>query len=959
MKQPRYWRSMEELADTAEFRSFVDDEFPNRTPDWNDPRSRRRFLALMGASIALAGTACTVQPKEVIVPYVHQPEELVPGDPLYYATAMSIGGIATGLLVESHMGRPTKIEGNPQHPASLGATDAAMQASVLTLYDPDRSQVVTHNGAINTWGNFLKAIAGARDAAGQKKGAGFRILTGTVTSPTLGSQLNEFLAAYPEAKWHQYEPCGRDSVRAGASLAFGRPLNTTYRFDRAAVIVSLDADFLCSGMPGGLRYARDYSARRRAAAAETNASPPRLYVAEGTPSITGGIADHRFRMRSADVEAFASQLQSQPTGTLASAVARDLATNRGAGIVIAGEHQPPRVHAIAHALNQALGNTGQTVVYTDPIEANPVDEVASLRQLVSDMRSGAVETLMILGGNPVYDAPADLGFLDALKQVKLRAHVGLYSNETAAWCQWHVPEAHYLESWSDARAYDGTVSLVQPLIAPIYGGKTSHDVLNVLNNHADRSSHDTVRDYWQSQHKGADFDILWQTSLHDGVVADTALPLVTPPAARIPDAGAAVSGLEIVFRPDPSIGDGAMANNAWLQEMPKPQNKMTWDNAAWISSKSAQRYGVATGDIVELAVGGGTVDAPIWIMPGHADESITVHLGYGRTRAGRVADRVGFNAYSVRRSESPWIASGQITRKKGGYAFATTQHTQTMEERDPFREATFAKYRGDPEFARPPESRVPDTHSMFPLWEYKKHKWGMSIDLTACVGCQACTIACQSENNIAVVGKEEVAKGRHMNWLRVDRYYQGSMDDPRTYFQPVPCMHCENALCELVCPVAATVHSAEGLNEMVYNRCVGTRYCSNNCPYKVRRFNFFLYSDWNTESLYGLRNPDVSVRSRGVMEKCTYCIQRINAAKIESEKQVRRVADGEIVPACAQACPTRAIVFGDINDPKSEVAQLKAQIRNYSLLEELNTQPRTTYLGRLRNPNPDIEKGQA
>jgi molybdopterin-containing oxidoreductase family iron-sulfur binding subunit len=812
------------------------------------------------------------------------------------------------------------------------------------------------NGAISDWGSFLAALSGVRDIASLKQGSGLRILTGTVTSPTLASQLNEFLSAYPEAKWHQYEPCGRHAVRSGAILAFGKPINTIYRFDRANLIVSLDADFLCSGMPGGLRYARDYSDRRRAAASDPTIPPPRLYVAEGTPSITGGMAEHRFRMRTSEVEAFADALMNGSTN----AVAKDLNAHRGSSIVIAGEYQSPRVHAIAHALNQAFGNIGKTVVYTDPIEANPVDELASLKELATDMRNGVVEALLILGGNPVYDAPADFNFLDALKKVPFRAHFGIYANETAAWCPWHVPETHYLESWSDTRAYDGTVSLVQPLIAPIYGAKTVHEILNVLNNRTDHSAYDTVRDYWQTQHKGKDFDDFWQTSLHDGVIQGTALPETSAPAAKVPGTTIAnAAGLEVVFRPDPSVGDGALSNNAWLQEMPKPQNKMTWDNAAWISPKSAQRYGLTTGDIVGITVRGRKVDGPVWIMPGHADESITVQFGYGRARAGRVGDDVGFNAYAIRDSAAPWSDTGvEISRTSRGYVFATTQHTQTMEERDPFRVATFAEYHKDPQFARPVEDRVPDDHTLFPLWQYQKHKWGMSIDLTACVGCQACTIACQSENNIAVVGKDEVAKGRHMNWIRVDRYYHGSLDEPQMFFQPVPCMHCENALCELVCPVAATVHSGEGLNEMVYNRCVGTRYCSNNCPYKVRRFNFFLYSDWNTQSLYGLRNPDVTVRSRGVMEKCSYCVQRINRAKISAEKQDRPLADGEIVTACMQACPTQAIVFGDLNDPNSRVSKLKTQQRDYSLLEELDTRPRTTYLARLRNPNPELEKSE-
>ena len=951
MSSMKYWRSFEELAQTEEFRKFVEDEFPNRTPDWNDPASRRKFLTLMGASIALAGaSACTVQPPEAIVPYVRQPEDFVPGKPLFYATAMSTGGVATGLLVESHLGRPTKIEGNPLHPASLGSTDAFMQASVLTLYDPDRSQAVLRDGYISTWGEFTTSLAGARDLAGLKKGAGFRILTGTVTSPTLASQMQEFLAAYPEAKWHQYEPCGRHMARAGSTAAFGKPVNTIYRLDRADVILSLDADFLCSGMPGGIRYARDYSARRRAAAESPNAKPPRMYAAEGVPSITGGMAEHRFRMRPSEVEGFAAKLPE--------AVVKDLAANRGSSLIIAGEHQPARVHAMAHALNAQYGNVGKTVIYTDPVEANPVDEIASLTELVTEMRAGAVEFLLILSGNPVYDAPADLNFLEALKKVPVRAHAGLYVNETAEWCHWHVPEAHYLESWSDARAYDGTVSIVQPLISPIYDGKTPHDFLNVMLNRAGDSSLQTVRGYWRSQHKDADFDDFWRISVQDGVIAATALPEKPVPAAKAPEAaGAGGSGIEIAFRADPGVGDGAYSNNAWLQEMPKPQNKMTWDNAVWISPTSAEKHGVATADIVEISYGGRKVRGPVWVLPGHADELLTVHFGYGRTRAGHLANGIGFNAYALRTSNAPWAGSGaQIERVGHGYKFANTQHTQTMEERDPFRAGTFAEYHGDPQFARPADDIVSDDHTLFPLWQYPNHKWGMSIDLTACVGCQACVIACQAENNIAVVGKEQVALGRHMHWIRVDRYYRGSMEDPATYYQPVPCMHCENALCELVCPVAATVHSGEGLNEMVYNRCVGTRYCSNNCPYKVRRFNFLLYSDWDTQSLWGARNPDVTVRSRGVMEKCSYCIQRINRVKIDAEKADRPVRDGEIVPACEQACPAQAIVFGDLNDPRSRVAKLKRQRRDYGLLEDLNTRPRTTYLARLTNPNPDLEK---
>ncbi|MCU1339117.1 MAG: 4Fe-4S ferredoxin, iron-sulfur binding domain protein, partial [Bryobacterales bacterium] len=600
-----------------------DDEFPDRTPDWNDEASRRRFLRLMGASIALAGSACTKQPKETIVPYVRQPEQFLPGQPLFYASAMTVAGIATGVLVESHLGRPTKIEGNPDHPASLGATNAMMQASILTLYDPDRSQTVKRNGEISTWGSFLTALVPVREAAANKKGAGLCVLTGSFSSPSLAAQIQDFKTAFPEAKWHQWEPCGRHAERAGAIAAFGQPWNTVYRFDRADRIVSLDADFLDSTTPGHLKYTRDYTARRRGAAENASAEPPRMYVVESTPSITGGMAEHRFSLRAADVEGFAASLARElglnvPGGASTDAVraiAKDLMSHRGSSIVIPGQFQPPRVHAIAHLINQSLGNVGQTLYYTDSVEADPVDDVASLTELVTNMRAGMVDTLFILGGNPVYDAPADVAFLDALQKVKFRTHLGLFEDETAAWCHWHVPQAHYLESWGDTRAWDGTTSIVQPLISPIYDGKTASEVLSVVladafPNQADRSAHDTVRAFWENQHKGKDFTGFWQTSLHDGVIAGTQFPAKTPPAARVPEPSAPApsrSDVEITFRPDPTVGDGSLSNNAWLQELPKPQNKMTWDNAIWISPITAEQMRIALGDLVELTVMGRTI----------------------------------------------------------------------------------------------------------------------------------------------------------------------------------------------------------------------------------------------------------------------------------------------------------------------------------------------------------------
>jgi len=1017
---PQYWKSLEELAETKEFQAFVDDEFADRTPNWLDPANRRNFLKLMGASLAFAGvTACTKLPKETIVPYVRQPEEFIPGVPMYYATAMQMGGYATGLVVTSHLGRPTKVEGNPDHPASLGSSDYFHQASLLTMYDPDRAQVVTNHGQINGWLAFQGSVAEAREKAILKKGDGLRILTETVTSPSVADQIQGILKQMPAAKWHQYEPCGRYNAFRGAMLAFGRPVNTIHHLDQADVIVSLDADFLSCG-PGNLRYARQFADRRRVMTNVTHTPQPkedlqegyqagpiparpnqstaympenrgpvvlppqvqaegkppaetvmnRLYVVEPAPTPTGGMADHRFLAQGSQVQAWAWELATalnvpgalaQTTRKDVAAVARDLQAHKGACVIIAGDHQPPEVHALVHAMNAALGNVGKTVTYTDPIESNPTDQLDSLRQLVADMNAGKVDSLFILSGNPGYNAPADLDFAAALKKVAWHAYLGLYVDETAVQCQWHIPEAHYLESWGDVRAFDGTVSLMQPLIDPLYGGRTALDVLTTIVGNPGVLPYDTVRLYWRNKLTQPTFEIAWAKALHDGVVPNTALPAinVTAKAPAMPQPKQA-QGMEIMFRPDPTIWDGSFSNNGWLQELPKPTNKMTWDNAVWVSPNTAQQAKLNTEDMVTLRYQGRTVTAPVWIMPGHADNSVTVHLGFGRTRAGHVGNEVGFNAYLLRTSAEPGGGYGVEIQKVGGrHTFATTQHTQTMEGEAPLKIATLDEYKKNPQFVEQTEEDkpLPQYLTLYPDYRYQGYKWGMTIDLNACVGCSACTAACVSENNISVVGKEEVARGRHMHWIRVDRYFKGNWDNPELYFQPVPCMQCENAPCELVCPVAATVHSGEGINQMVYNRCVGTRYCSNNCPYKVRRFNFLLYSDWDTQSLYPMRNPNVTVRSRGVMEKCTYCIQRINAVKIQTEKENRRIVDGEITPACAQACPTQAIAFGDINDPKSRVAQLKAQARNYSLLEDLNTRPRTTYLGRLRNPNPEIEKG--
>jgi molybdopterin-containing oxidoreductase family iron-sulfur binding subunit len=972
---PEYWRSLEELAGTEEFQEMLHREFPKGASEWLDDFSRRGFLKTMGASLALAGlTGCTRMPNTEIVPYVRQPENVIPGRPMFYATAFTLGGYASPILVESHLFRPTKIEGNPQHPASLGGTDVYAQASILDLYDPDRAQNITYMGDVRSWTAFMEALRGPMTTAKSMAGGGVRILTQTVTSPTLAAQIRSYLEANPMAKWHVYEPINRDNVYEGAKLAFGEPVETRYDLSKADVIVSLDADFLYAGFPGSARYTRDFAARRN-----PDANMNRLYVIESTPSSTGMKADHRLPLRAAGVEGFARALAdalgvnvggnaSGEQQSAVAAIARDLQSHKGSSIVIAGDHQSPAVHALAHAINQVLGNVGETVVYTEPVDANPVNRNQSLHALVEDMRAGKVDLLLILSGNPAYDAPAELEFASALKSsaVNLKVFLGTHRNETAELCQWHVPEAHYLESWSDARTYDGTVSIVQPLIEPLYGGKSAHEIVTILAGQSGITGHDRVQQYWQKQHTGADFDSFWRKSLHDGWIAGTAFAPKSVGAKGAANVLAArpvsADAIELNFRRDPSIYDGRFSNNGWLQELPKPLTKLTWDNPIMIGPAMAERLKLNFKDVAELEFSGKKVKGAVWIQAGHPDNSITVFFGYGRTRAGRVGTGTGFDVYPLRTSQAPWFADGAKLSATGEiYQLASTQGYQTMETpvgtRPLVQERSLAEYKKEPNFAKEGEPAADLTLYKPELFEYAKetYSWGMAIDLNSCVGCNNCIVACQSENNIAVVGKEQTLKGRHMHWLRVDAYYNGPRDNPKGFFQPVPCMQCENAPCELVCPVQATIHSSEGLNDMVYNRCVGTRYCSNNCPYKVRRFNFLLFQDWETPQFKLMRNPDVTVRSRGVMEKCTYCVQRINERRIDAERADTTIQEGDLQTACQQSCPANAIVFGNINDPNSQVTKWKAQARNYSMLAELNTRPRTTYLAEVRNPNPELE----
>jgi molybdopterin-containing oxidoreductase family iron-sulfur binding subunit len=980
---PRFWKSLEELASAETFPAFLAKQFPRQAAEYEvSTLSRRRLLELSIASMALGGlSACTRQPIERVVPYVKQPEELIPGKPMLFATAITLGGYGRGLLAESHLGRPTKLEGNKEHPASLGATDAITQAAILGLYDPDRSQVITKLGHIQTWSQLSDELSGVVKAQKPLAGSGLRILTETVTSPTLTSQIRSLLADYPKAKWYQWEPAGRDAVKAGSKLAFGKYFETRYDFTKADVVLSLDADFLVEG-PAAIRHAKDWSSRRKAREEEKHLS--RLYVVETALTLAGASADHRVAASPALLSAVALAVAAGVgvpgvvKGALdpkfqefADVAAADLQKSAGKSLVVAGEFARAEIHALAHAMNAALSNVGSTVTYTEPVEPNPVDQLSSLSELTKDLRDGKVDTLVIAGANPVFTAPSDLEFVKALQNAPLRIHLGPYADETAAYCHWHVPESHFLEAWGDVRAFDGTISIVQPLIEPLYAGsKSLPQLLSALSEKPGASSHDIVKEHWRKERGGADFEIFWRRALHDGVIAASALPQVLPPldAAGVQKVVAALladqpsPGLTLVLRPDPTVHDGRFANNGWLQELPKPLTKLTWDNAVLVSWKRGRALGLSDDDLkdggalVTVNCNGKSLEAPVWCLPGLADDVVMIHLGYGRRRVGRVGNGMGFDAYPLRSSTALWGGPVTLTKTAGRLPLFSTQHADHMEGRPLVRAASIATFIKDPEFAAKMGEAPHRSQRLYPGFEYKDYAWGLSVDLSSCIGCGACVTACQAENNIPVVGKEEVGRGRAMHWIRIDRYWEGDEKAiTATHHQPVMCQHCEQAPCEVVCPVGATVHSSEGLNDMVYNRCVGTKYCSNNCPYKVRRFNFFRYTDTETPVLKLMRNPDVSVRTRGVMEKCSYCVQRINEVRFEAEKQNRPIRDGEIVTACEQVCPTDAIVFGNINDPLSKVARLKKEPHDYGLLADLNTQPRTTYLAKVNNPNPELE----
>ncbi|MBZ5631810.1 MAG: TAT-variant-translocated molybdopterin oxidoreductase [Acidobacteriia bacterium] len=971
---------MDQLADTPEFRQWVEREFPEDAAAVLDGNSRRTMLKIMAASFGLAGLAACHRPEYRLAPQARGREDYVPGAPYNYTSAFALGGHASGIVVQTYEGRPSKIEGNPDHPSSLGAATALAQASVLGVYDPDRSKMVLEGGKESSWEKFEAAVKGL--SLGD--GSGLRFLSGTVVSPTLESLRADALKKWPKAKWVEYESIARDNERAGALLAFGQAVNVHPQFDKAKVILSLDYDFLGTDFPTPLAT-KLFSKNRHVDSEEDLEKISRLYVVESQFSLTGANAEHRLRMRGGDVQQFASDLVaalSAPSvgndkrGKFLAALAKDLKAAGKEALVVAGPRQPAMVHALAHQMNQALG--AATITFTKASTADRVESgVDALKTLTGEMAAGQVNAIIIVGGNPAYTAPADLQFGAALAKVANSIHLGSEEDETAAAAKWHLPEAHYLEAWGDAQSNDGVAAIQQPMIEPIFGGKSAIELMAVLLDSKDRKGLDLVKNYWTAQWPATARENTWRKALNDGVIAGTQAAEVKPTvdSKRIQITPAASGGgVEVGFVPGASTWDGRFANNAWMQEAPDPITKLVWGNAALISPAMGREKGWKDGDMVALTRGNLKLEAAVMVQPGHADNAVTIALGYGRPRSGSVGTNVGFNAGLIRTSDNFWFGQGFAIAATGEkFVLANTQEHGSMEEpqmvasikpnkRPLVRETTIEEYKKNAKVIEE-MNEVPELDSVYPQLKWEGLQWGMAIDLGACTGCNACVVACQAENNVPSVGKDQVLRGREMHWLRMDRYYVGPVDDPRAVEQPIPCMQCENAPCENVCPVQATTHSPEGLNDMAYNRCVGTRYCANNCPYKVRHFNFL---DWHKNFLERRRiepelmsmvyNPDVTVRMRGIMEKCTYCVQRIQEARIATKTDNRREFTGEgVVTACQQTCPADAISFGNINDPNSKVAKLKKQERNYAMLAELDVRPRTTYLGRLRNPNPELE----
>ncbi|MGU3668360.1 4Fe-4S dicluster domain-containing protein [Methylobacterium sp. A49B] len=924
--------------------------------------SRREALGLLSAGIAAGLGACS-KPSEELVPFVVQPEQLLPGVPARYATALSLGGWARGVHAIAVDGRPIKIEGNLQHPASLGATDVFAEAAILDLYDPDRSRTVTERvSGIASWDMVERALAAPLAQARREKGRGLRLLTGRVTSPTLARQIAALLQAMPEAVWHVHEPLDDAAALRGADLAFGRLLRALPDPGRAEIICCVGADPLGPG-PDQIRFGRAFIDRR-----QDPVRFGRLYVAETALTQTGIKADARCALHPADAAGLLATLASSLGANLpvpdlppeaarfATAAAADLRGAEGRALVLVGDALPPELHALGHWIN---GRLKAPVTYVAPHDVAGDHALADLATLAADLDRGAVSCLAILGCNPVQTAPADLAFADKIGRAGFSVHAGLHGDETAGATHWHLPLAHELECWSDLRALDGTASLVQPLVRPLYGGRSAHEILSLLASAPATAGYDIVRATWHDR-GGDDFEGWWRKALHDGVIPDSAAAPVDPGEARLPalPLRPPVTGLAVEMRPDPCLYDGRYANNAWLQECPKPVSKQVWGNALALSAREAARRSLAAGDVVRLGMDGRAIEALVSVESGVADGAGVLTLGYGRLRAGAIGSGIGADGYRLATAAAPRLLAGVDVERldRTGEVLRTQNFTQIEgETRKLFRQIALA----DLPQAKP-KGIGADQPTLLEPWtgDADGHAWAMVIDTHACIGCNACVVACQSENNVPIVGPEEIARGRMMHWLRVDLYDSGTPEAVHAGFQPVPCMHCEHAPCEPVCPVAASVHDGEGLNLQVYNRCVGTRFCEANCPYKVRRFNFFGYADgqpyatMGAESIKAQHNPNVTVRARGVMEKCTYCIQRIANERQDSERDGRPM--GPVATACQSACPTRAITFGDLAKPDSPIRRLRQDPRHYALMEELNTRPRTTYLADLHAPNPDL-----
>ncbi|WP_312514799.1 TAT-variant-translocated molybdopterin oxidoreductase [Stutzerimonas nitrititolerans] len=950
---PRYWRSLEQLADEPAFAAFVEAEFPSIAPQMD----RRRFLQVMGASMAMAGLAGCGKPEQG-VPYVLQPEKIIPGEAQWYATAVTFAGYAQPVLGRTHVGRPTKLEGNPDHPLSRGASTAIIQAAILQLYDPDRSQAPRFKGVDTTWDSFQLEVSRLAERLDRQRGRGLHLLLGAHSSPTLQRQLGELLQRWPEARLYRHEPFDGDHYRA-AERSFGRPVETRYHFEAAEWVLSFEHDWLGAG-PQELPHAVRWGERKRKAAGGEGEA--RLLVVESVPTLTGAKASERKRIEPEALQAYVQALAAAlgegdgPAQPLPKerqrwieAVANALKARAGRCLVTAGECTPLTVQAAVHRLNQRLGNVGNTLTYSEPVvwlEAGG-QRLGDLPALAEAIRSDQVDALLMLDCNPLDTAPADIAFVQLLDQVPLRIHAGLYYDETAAYSHWHLPLTHDLDGWHDSRAADGSVCLGQPLVRTFYSSRTLSEVLALMQGDLNPDGRAELRKTWQTLD-----DTAWRQALERGFITDTAFPALTVEAAPITWEAppAPVEGLTLRFLPDPSVWDGRLANLGWLQELPKPITKLTWDNAIGIAPKLAEEYGLSNGDLVRVTLDQRVVIGPAWIMPGHAERTLSLYAGYGRTRAGRVADRLGYDLAPLRTAADPWVRRGATLEKTGEFMpLATTQPFHLPQGKDIIksepRDEAYQKVPTEPLY------RFEQAKTLYPPTPPSEPVWGMTIDLDQCIGCNACVVACQAENNIPVVGKEQVAMGRNMHWLRVDHYYKGDPAEPESSaFQPVPCMHCEQAPCEVGCPVNATVHGPDGLNEQIYNRCIGTRTCSSYCPYKVRRFNWFDWTGDDEPSIQHQRNPNVTVRSRGVMEKCTYCVQRISGARIAARIEDRPVADGEVQTACQQSCPTQAIVFGDLSDPSARVREGRDTKRHYALLEEVGTRPKTTYLGVVELP---------